>query len=305
MRCTLFFLLLFFSGPGIRAQQPDTSIFHFPLQMDEITVQASKSGFDVADFIRRVQTDTTFYKAFRSLRITPHAIENDIKIFDKKGKVAASLHSHTLQSVSNGCRSMHTEKEQTTGRFYKRNGDYRYYTASLYAYLFFTEGKVCGETDIVKGSLESRESGGLGKSKYQLKQLMFNPGSKVQGVPFMGDRAAIFEPSQSRKYDFKLLSVALNGEDCWLFQAVPKPEYLRDVVYNEFSTWFRKSDYAILARNYALSFSTAVYDFDVRIKARMTQAQGRLLPLRLDYEGNWRVVTKGRERAKFTAIFEY
>jgi len=300
-----FLIILFLTAAQVPAQQPDTSIFNFPLQMDEVTVQAAKSGFDVAAFIQRVQNDTTFYKAFRSLRITPHQIQNNIQILDKRGKTAASLKSKTIQLVQNGCRTMRTENETTTGNFYKRNGDYRYYTAELYAHLFFTKGKICGETDIVKGSLEAREGGGLGKSKYQLKQLMFNPGSKVQGVPFMGDRAAIFEPSERRKYDFKLLSVELNGEACWLFQAIPKPGYRNDVVYNELSTWFRKNDYAILARNYALSFSTAVYDFDVRIKARMTQAHGRILPQRLEYEGNWRVVTQGRERATFTAIFAY
>lgn len=299
---TLTFLLLWQISP---AQQPDTSIFNFPLQMDEVTVQASKSGFDVAAFISRVQNDTTFYKAFRSLRITPHTIRNDIKIFNRKNKVIASLKSKTTQTVHNGCRSMQVSNEQTTGNFYKRKGQYRYYTAELYAHLFFTKGTICGETDIVEGSLEEREKGGLGKSKYQLKQLMFNPGSKVQGIPFMGDRAAIFEPSERKKYNFKLLSVELNGVDCWLFQALPKPEYERDVVYNELSTWFRKDDYAILARNYSLSFSTAVYDFDVRIRARMTQIKGRLLPLHLDYEGNWHAVTKGRERATFTADFDY
>ncbi len=29
--------------------------------------------------------------------------------------------------------------------------NYNYYTAQLYAGLFFTKGKVCGETNIVKG----------------------------------------------------------------------------------------------------------------------------------------------------------
>lgn len=302
---TLLLIIVLLLCERLQAQTPDTSIFNFPLQMDEVTVQASNSGFDVSAFISMVQHDTTFYKAFRSLRITPHILKNEIIILDKKGNTAASYFSTTRQLVSNGCRTMATENEKTTGNFYRRNGAFRYYTAEMYAHLFFTEGRICGETDIIGNSLHEREGGGLGKSKYQLKQLMFNPGSKVQGVPFMGDRAAIFQPEQRKKYNWKLLSVALNGEDCWLFQAIPKPEYRNDVVYNEFSTWFRKTDKAILARNYSLSFSTAVYDFDVRIKARMTQVNGKLLPLRLEYDGNWRAVTKGRERAKFTAVFQY
>ncbi|KAK6024544.1 transcriptional regulator, AsnC family [Ostertagia ostertagi] len=61
------------------------------------------------------------------------------------------------------------------------------------------------------------------------------------------------------------------GEDCYLFQAIPKPEYRSEVVYNELSTWFRKTDYSIVARDYSLSYKAGVYDFDVRMKVRLLQ----------------------------------
>jgi hypothetical protein len=273
--------------------------------MDDVVVKATRKGWDVNAFIRRVKNDTTFYKAFRSMRLVPYTATNDIRVYDKKGKVSASLYSHTKQVRSGNCRTTQVLDEKVTGDFYKRNKDYRYYTAELYAYLFFTKGKMCGEDDRVKGMLDERGKGQIEKSKYQLKQLMFNPGAKIQGVPFMGDKAAIFEPSVAKMYDFKLLSEEYNGEECYVFKAIPKKGYADDVVYDELTTWFRKSDYAIVARDYSLSFSAAIYDFNVRMKVRTTQAHGKLLPSHIEYDGNWHVFTKNRERVKFVTSINY
>ena len=273
--------------------------------MDEIVIADTRKCWDLQGFIRRVRTDTTFFKAFRSLRITTYTATNDIKVYDKKSKVKASLYSKTKQTASKGCRSMKVEEEKVTGNFYKRNGDYRYYTAELYAYLFFTKGTICGENDLVAGHFDQRGKGQIEKSKHQLKQLIFNPGAKISGVPMMGDKAAIFEPDQAKRYDFQLLSEEYAGIDCYVFKAVPKKGQEGNVVYNELTTWFRKSDYSIVARDYSLSYKTLVYDFDVKMKVRTQQVGKKLLPTRIDYNGNWHVFSQDRERVKFTAQFSY
>ena len=134
---------------------------------------------------------------------------------------------------------------------------------------------------------------------------MFNPGGKVSGIPLMGDKSAIFEPAVAKMYDFKLSSDEYRGEDCYVFKAIPKKGYEKDVVYDEFSTWFRKSDYSIVARDYSLSYSTMVYDFNVRMKVRMTRVSGKMLPANIEYDGNWHVFTKGRERVHFITQLSY
>src|SRR5207237_5951886 len=98
-------------------------------------------------FIERVKSDTTFYKAFRTLHILGFTSLNDIILFDKKGNVKASLHSKTMQNVSAGCRTMDVLEEQTTGNFYDNQRNYNYYTAELYAGLFFTKEKICCENN--------------------------------------------------------------------------------------------------------------------------------------------------------------
>lgn len=195
--------------------------------------------------------------------------------------------------------------EQHTGDFYDRKGAYNYYTATLFAYLFFTNTPVCNETNTVAGTEQFRGKGQLEKHKWQLKQLIFNPGSRVGGVPFAGKKAAVFESDLQARYTFQLTSAVLEGTDCWLFRATPKQGFEKDVIYNDLATWFRKSDFAIVARDYALSYKTIVYDFDVRMKVRLTSVRGELLPASVHYEGNWNVPFKRRERGQFTAKMIY
>ncbi|XZF14595.1 hypothetical protein ACTHGU_00510 [Chitinophagaceae bacterium MMS25-I14] len=303
--CSTLSIILVFAAPASFAQDHDSSIFSLPVQMDEVTIKAAREGWDVGAFIKRVKEDTTFYKAFRSLHLVPYTAVNDIKIFNSSGGTQASLYSTTQQFREKNCRTMKVLSEQVTGDYYKRNGDCNYYTGALYASLFFIKQQVCGENDVVAGGIKEERGGRMEKNKNQLKQLIFNPGSSVHGVPFVGNKAAIFDPEISKMYHFKLLSVDYDGEDCYLFQAIPKPEYAADVVYNELSTWFRKSDYAIVARNYSLSYHTMIFDFDVSMKVRLRNVAGKLLPARIEYKGNWHVMTKGRERGAFVAEFKY
>lgn len=305
MKRVLGFLFLFLWSVQSSFAQKDTSIFSLPIQMDEFVFHASQEGWDIAAFIKRVKEDTTFYKAFRSLHITKFTAENDIKIFGKKRAIKASLHARTRQNRIGNCRTMDVLEEQTTGDFYNKKKEYNYYTAELFASIFFTNGKVCGENNIVAGYENEKGKGQLEKNKWQLKQLIFNPGSKVAGVPFAGNKVAIFEPEIAKMYNFKLMMVEYNGEDCYLFSAKPKPRFKDDVIYNELTTWFRKSDYAIVARDYSLSYHTWFYDFDVVMKVRLAPINGWLLPYKIQYQGNWHVATKDRERAAFSVMLHY
>ena len=284
------------------AQNDTGSMFKVPVQLDSIVV---KSGFDINAFIRRVKNDTTFYKAFKSMHLVPYTAANDIKAYDKNNNISASLQSRTKQNIKNRCRTTQVLEQKVTGDMLKRNGDYNYYTAELFAYLFFAKDPVCNETDIVAGAMDDRGKGQMEKSKYQLKQLIFNPGAKVSGVPFMGDRASIFDEGEAEKYDFKVVQDMYDGQECFVFRITPKKGYERKVIYNELTTWFRKSDFTILARDYSLSYSTLVYDFDVRMKVRTKQINDRLYPVSIDYDGNWHVFTKKRERVIFSVVIDY
>lgn len=287
----------------VYGQRYDTvSIFNLPIQLDTFVV---RKGFDLSAFIRRVKEDTTFYKAFKNMRFVTYTAVNDIVAFDKSNRVAATMYSKTRQERTNNCRITKVLEERTTGDFLTKKGDYNYYTAELFAYLFFSPKPVCNESEVIAGSMNEYGKGALEKRKYELKQLMFNPGSRVSGVPFMGDRASIFDRSEADKYNFKITRETYDSVQCYQLKITPKEGYEHKVLYDELTTWFRVSDYSIVARNYSLSYHTLLYDFDVKMKVKTRQAGGKLYPTWISYDGNWHVFTKKREKVKFTVDVTY
>ncbi len=302
---SLALCLLLYTLPA-RAQEEDTAIWE-NIVIDEYVVTAMRNGFSIESFIKTIKNDTTFYKAFKTMRLKSFNAENHISCYDKKGRIKAQLKSETKQIYRNGCRSMLVLDEQSSGDFYDRKKRYNYFTAQMYAGLFFTEDTVCGENNIVKGSL-SKELSGLNrieKSKVQLKQLMFNPGTAIPGLPFIGHKIGIFEPDVAQMYHFSLVKEDKNGVACYKFTALPKEEYKNKVVINSFVTWLRISDYSILARSYSLSYKALGYDFDVSMYVTLMQKGKELLPSHINYDGDWKIVTKSREKVKFKADFSY
>jgi len=265
----------------------------------------------VARFINQVKNDTTFYKAFRNLHLLGFTAWNDISVKDKKDKIKASLQSKTKQIRSHGCRSMQVLDAISTGDFYAKDSSYNYNTAELYAGLFFTKGTVCGETNIVKGiDFNPRAQSGMEKHKEQLKMLFFNPGKKIPGIPFIGDKIDIFDPDRAKYYDFLIDYGDYDGQSCYIFSIKVKNdlsgEEKNKIVIDSMITWFLPKTMEVMARNYDMSYNAGVYDFDVHMEVQMTKFGNYLVPRLLRYIGNWDVVFKKRERGFFTAtLFDF
>ncbi|NIG57248.1 outer membrane lipoprotein-sorting protein [Chitinophaga sp. Cy-1792] len=275
------------------------------VNLDEVTVAAKRIGFDVNSFIRRVEEDTTFYRAFKNLHIVGFTGDNDIRIFDKKGNVQASLKSTTTQTMNGRCRTMNINDEKVTGDFYDRKGNYNYYTAELYGNLFFTKGTVCVDEN---GESPDHSSGSLARHKAQLKQLIFNPGKPVRGVPIVGNKVAIFSYDMQRYYNFSIKSEDyVTGVPCYVFTAKAKPGLNRldkgEIVIDELITWFNKDNFEIVGRKYALSYKTMLFDFNVQMNVQMTKVNDLLIPALVTYAGSWDVPFKKRETAAFIAKF--
>jgi len=302
--CYLIVWLILLTTETCYSQSMDTgSIFSQPVSMDSFVV---KSGFDINAFIRRVKNDTTFYKAFRSMHLIPYTAKNNIEVFhNSSNNTIATQRSTTEQEIKNNCRSIKIKEQTTTGKFYKRNGDYNYYTASLFHYLFVPKNTICNEDDVVSGKMKQPAKTKIEKNKEELKLLIFNPGSRVAGVPFMADRASIFDADEAKKYDFNITQATYQGQDCFVFHITPKVAYEHKVLYNELTTWFRKSDYSILSRYYSLSYRTLLYDFDVIMDVKTTLINGKLYPSQITYNGNWHVFTQKRERVRFDINIDY
>lgn len=308
MKISILILLIYlvFSESLFAQENIDSAENAALARMVTLSEVVVRNDLNIPNFIDRVRKDTTFYKAFKNLRILSFTSLNHIVMKDKRGNQVASLSSKTLQAVKNGCRTMKKENEQITGDMLDKKGAYNYFTAELYASLFFTEGTVCGENNYVSNkALNPKGKSGIEKRKEQLKMLFFNPGKRIPGIPFIGDKSNIFDPEATQYYDFNIDFVEYDGRDTYKFEIVSKPDLTssqRDkIVYDNMTTWFDAKSFEILARNYDLSYNTGAYDFDVHMEVKLTKVGKLLVPSVLRYNGNWHIITKGRERGMFTA----
>jgi hypothetical protein len=307
MKNFITFLLCLFSIINAPAQQKkDTTV-----TVGEKTITLSEvvlnNKLNVPAFIERIKNDTSFYKAFRNLHILQFTAINDIRMNNSSGEAKATLHSKTRQLRSNNCRTMQTLEEQVTGNFYDDNHNYTYYTAQMYASLFFTKDAVCGENNIVLGSdFSTSGKSGMEKHKEQLKKLFFNPGKKINGLPFMSNKTAIFDDDMADKYDMDIDFEIHNNTPCYVFKQTVKPDSKSEVVVDEMITWFDEKTYDVMARNYSLSYDAGVYDFKVQMEVVLDKFGTYLVPTLLRYTGNWKAVFKPRERGVFTAtLFDF
>ncbi len=300
----IFFILL---GESAFSQTPPDSSVYVGKKLITLSNVVIDNRLNAASFIERIKNDSSFYKAFRNLHILGFTALNDIRMVNKGGNLKASLHSRTKQIRTGNCRKMQTLEETVTGDIYNESHEFNYYTAQMYASLFFTKDSVCGETNIVKG-IEFSTSGksGMEKHKEQLKMLFFNPGKKISGLPFMSNKTAIYDDDIADRYDMSIDMDFYNNTSCYIFRQKVKPGEEDHVVVDEMTTWFNDSTYEVVARNYVLSYDAAVYDFKVTMEVQMSRFNGLTVPTLIRYNGNWKAIFKNRERGIFTAtLFDF
>ncbi len=305
----LAFLIIHFSLIlPVQAQHKDSLADGKVVTLSDVVV---RKGMDVQGFIDRVRKDTSFYKAFRNLRVLGFTSLNDIRIFDPSHAVKASLYSRTTQKVAHGCRKTEKISEQINGNFYDDDGGYRYYTAELYAGLFFAWDTICGETNIVNGMQRSlRGKKGLDRHKEQLKMLFFDPGQPIPGIPLMGNKAALFDPTNSELYDFTIDIEEYQGSACYVFDVKArddlKPSQRDNVVIDGMKTRFDYTSFQVLSRQYRMSYDAGLYHFQVQMEVELAPWGKYLVPHLIRYTGDWGVLFRKKEDAVFTAtLFDF
>lgn len=302
----LFFIALIFANHIFSQTKMDTTVMvgAKTITLSELVVN---NKLNVPAFIERIKNDTSFYKAFRNLHLLGFSAINDIRMNDSEGESKASLFSRTKQLRTKNCRSMQVLEETVTGDFYTDDHTYNYYTAQMYASLFFTKDSVCGEDNIVLGREFSTEGkSGMDKHKEQLKKLFFNPGKKISGIPFISSKTPIFDDEMADKYDMNIDMDIYNNTNCYIFKQTVKPENKSDVVIDEMTTWFDDLTFEVRGRNYSLSYDAGVYDFKVQMEVVLSTFGEYLVPTLIRYTGNWKAIFKSRERGIFTAtLFDF
>ncbi len=308
MKTSIIFFLFICFYLQLSAQDTTVIVDHQKFTLPPAII---RGNLDYASILRRIKNDTTFYKAFRTLRVIEYSAYNYIRIPDKKDNTKATYNSKTRQHRANGCRTTEVLEQQTTGDFFDRKGGYNYTTADMYAGLFFSKAPVCGENNIVAGSILTTEGkSGMDKHREQLKMLFFNPGKKIPGIPFIGNKLDLYDDDAHKLYNYHLDFISYKGSYAYVFSIKPKEDLgffqRSNIVVDEMTTWFDYRTMEVLARVYKLSYKAAVYDFDVDMEVEMTKADGLLLPKVLRYKGNFGILFKKHERGEFTAtLFDF
>jgi len=286
------------------AQQDSLTDISAFIYLDSFTVTASKKGFNKKDFIDLVRTDESFLRAFHNLRFISYNSTNTFTFYNKKGKEKASYADTINQEVIDNCRTMEFLTSKDMGNYFKRKKgrNYNYYTAEMHDRLFYTHKRVCDNpTPQMQPSSDSR----IERYVFELKKLMFKPGEPAD-VPFIGDKTSIFEAPMIQYYDFKISSELFENDiDCYVFEARVKPVYVgkNKVVIKYLKTYFDKSTFQVIGRDYQLAYSAGLYQFDVNIHVELVKVFEKYFPKRISYDGFWNVPIKKRETAKFELQF--
>ncbi len=302
------FLFCLFATSPLLSQQ-DTSSYDFGdfggiILLDSIVVSASRKSLNIQDFVDMVRNDESFYTAFNNIRTLSYSANNQIRMYDKKDKIKAEYYSLTKQHFDGDCRTMKIENENISGNYYKKKKKIRYYTAKMYEKIFFTKGKVCATDPEFEGLEESK---GMGKHIAELKKLIFKPGEKAD-IPLIGKKTEIFSEEMAQFYDFSISFKKFKDSiECYVFSVVVKPEFQfkkKDkTVIKILETYFEKSNFQVIARNYTLTYAGTFFDFDVNMEIELKKVKNYYVPEFIRYEGWWDIPTRKPEISVFSARF--
>lgn len=278
--------------------QTDTLLRHITL--DPVVISAQAEGFDVGAFVKRVREDSTFHKAFLNTRFHPHQVRSELRVRGAEERETASL-GRTATLIREGRTARQTiDAAVEQGRLRDRKGAFRYLTVEMYDDVFFPRGSFTADNTVAGRKLEVARQGRFEKYKSELKKFMFDPGTEIASVPFIGDKLALFSPEMAPLYDFSIWADERGGRACWVFSAEAKPAF-RDgrTVIKTMDTWFDRETNDVIARGYRIAHASLFLDFDITIHVRNLRIGDALVPVRVDYDGDWDIPFKRRELVRF------
>lgn len=295
------FLLFLFVTPKLFAQQirrfnPDTIM----TVVIDSAVNIHSHRLNAQDFIDAVVADTSFYKAFYNMKKYAFIAENRIFTYDKKNKVDGKIYRKLKHSNVAGAHKIEYIAKRDSGTLYKSNGKYQLYTVEMFDYIFMN----AYNSDFVKGpSLPG--SGGKNESyKDKLKTLIFAPGTRVRGIPFISSKTEIFSRDLREYYFYKFSrGTYLDNIPVYIFKVVCKPSTSDgDTMIKEMTTIFDMRNFQILGRYVDMKFNNIFFNFNVQMNIELAKFNDELLPVKITYQGNWDVPFHKVERASFLIV---
>lgn len=276
--------------------------------LDSAMVEATKGGFSTSDFIQLVKDDTSFYHAFQCLHFYPYKIEGNLAVVDKDNNERATMHRKAQQKVKNNFKWVVINNEKITGKIFKRNGNFNYYTAELFDHIFFPNDTTHTERYIPDSKNKSNGESYNEKNTDRLKVLIFNPGAEVKGVPLVGNKLNIFDEDMLQYYNYSITTAKYNDSlSCYVFTCTAKKDEAGNTngkaVIKLLISYFDKKSFNVIARKYVMSYNSVAFDFDVTMDVKLQEIKSELVPVSIAYQGFWDVAFKKREEVNFSLGF--
>lgn len=302
MKKYLTLIILLFCGAAVSAQQinrfnPDTiKTIHL-----DSTINIKSHKLNAQDFIDAMLADTGFYKAFHDLKDYDFIAENRIYTYNKKNKVDGRIYRKLHHTNQHGKHVIQTVAKSDTGNVYKHNGKYQLYTVEMFDYIFQNPNS----SDFVKG--EDLPGGKNESYKDKLKTLIFTPGRRVKGVPFISSKTEVFSDDMKQYYNYEFArGTYLDSIPVYRFKVVMKPNLSSGdkdgVMIKEMTTIFDIRTFKVLGRYIDMKYSNFLFDFNVQMNLELANYGGQFLPSKISYQGNWNIPFHKEERASFLVV---
>ena len=297
----LFLFLLFFAFNS-KAQQttrfnPDTII----TVVIDSAVNIRSHRLNVQDFIDAVLADTGFFQAFRNMKKYSFDAENYIYTYNKKNKIDGKIY-RKLKHVNIG--NKHTIQYLTkrdSGNVYKKDGKYQLYTVNMFDNIFTGAYRsAAGTGGMINGKPADKDE----SYKDKMKTLIFAPGHRVDGIPFISGKTEIFSPDMRQFYEYQFArGKYLDSIPVYRFRVVQKSSTQgNDVVIKELTTIFDMRTFQILGRYVNLQYHNLFIDLDVQMNIELIDYHGDLVPAKVTYQGDWNIPLHKDERASFLVV---
>ena len=302
-------LLSSFIATALQAQN-DTDTITNVYQLGELTIRGRAEGLDLEGFIHQVMEDTTFHQAFLNTKYHPHRVKSELRVREKHENETAYLYrrGHLVRDGAQATLVLDSTAEH--GKLRDKDGSMRYLTAEMYDDVFFPKGTWTANARLGTKEQEIDRSSKFARYKSELKRFMFNPGQEIASVPLIGDKLALFDPKMVPFYDYTIDSGTRGGRLCWVFGAAAKdsingkPADEDDTVIKRMRTWFDQRTMQVIAREYRIAHASMLLDFDISIKVDNSLLSDALVPILVEYDGQWDLPFKKPEIVRFYLLMD-
>jgi hypothetical protein len=293
--CCLLLFAFSSNAQQIHRFNPDTVI---TIRIDS-AVNIRSHQLNAQDFIDAVVNDTSFYKAFRNMKRYNFTAENHIYTYDKKNKVDGLIYRKVKHTIVGRSHKTEYLVKRDSGNIYKKGGKYQLYTVEMFDFVF----DKAYNADFIKS--ESSPDNGKNESyKDKLKLLIFEPGRKITGIPFISNKTEIFGSDMRQYYYYEFdRGTYLDSIPVYRFKVIKKPSTSDgDIMIREMTTIFDSRNFKILGRYVDMKYNNLLFSFDIQMNIELNRFNGELLPAKVSYQGNWDIPFHKTERASFLIL---